>query len=67
MIGQLLDRRYRIIRIVGSGGFGHTYLAQDLKIPGEPVCVVKHLKPASSEPAYLQIASRLFTAFAGLF
>jgi serine/threonine protein kinase len=62
MIGQLLDRRYRIIRIVGSGGFGHTYLAQDLKIPGEPVCVVKHLKPASSEPAYLQIASRLFTS-----
>jgi serine/threonine protein kinase len=62
MIGQILDRRYQIARSLGSGGFGHTYLAKDLKIPGEPVCVVKHLKPASAEPAYLQIASRLFTS-----
>jgi serine/threonine-protein kinase len=62
MIGQLLDGRYRIVRNLSIGGFGQTYVAQDTKIPGHPECVVKHLKPANSDPSYLQIASRLFTS-----
>jgi serine/threonine protein kinase len=61
MIGQLLDGRYRIVRNLSAGGFGQTYVAEDTKIPGNPSCVVKHLKPANSDPGYLQIASRLFT------
>ncbi|MBD2178338.1 DUF4101 domain-containing protein [Pseudanabaena sp. FACHB-1998] len=62
MIGQLLDGRYRIANKLGEGGFGHTYLAHDTRIPNEPLCVVKHLKPASSDREYLKIASRLFTS-----
>jgi serine/threonine-protein kinase len=61
MISQLLDGRYRIASKLGEGGFGHTYLAHDTRIPNEPLCVVKHLKPASGDREYLQVASRLFT------
>ena len=60
MISQLLDRRYQIIRVLGAGGFGQTYVAQDTRIPGNPTCVVKHLKPASSAPNLLETARQLF-------
>ncbi|MCU0518988.1 MAG: protein kinase [Oscillatoria sp. Prado101] len=60
MIGQLLDGRYKIVRVLSAGGFGETYLAEDTKLPGNPICVVKQLKPANSDPAILQIARRFF-------
>jgi serine/threonine-protein kinase len=60
MIGQLLDRRYQVIQVLGTGGFGQTYLAQDTRRPGNPICVVKHLKPASSDPQVFETAKRLF-------
>jgi tetratricopeptide (TPR) repeat protein len=44
MIGQLLDRRYRIKKVLGSNGFSKTYLAVDTHRPGEPKCVVKELR-----------------------
>jgi len=62
MIGKLLDGRYRIASKLGEGGFGHTYLAHDTRIPNEPLCVVKHLKPANSDREYLKVANRLFTS-----
>lgn len=61
MIGALLDQRYQVVRVLGQGGFGHTYIAEDTRRPGNPTCVVKHLKPASSDPEFLKIARRLFT------
>lgn len=60
MIGQLLDHRYQVIKALGTGGFGQTYLAQDTRRPGNPICVVKHLKPASSDPRVFETAKRLF-------
>ena len=60
MIGQLLARRYKIIRVLGAGGFSQTYVAQDTHIPGNPTCVVKHLKPASDSPNLLAMARQLF-------
>jgi serine/threonine protein kinase len=59
-LGDLLDNRYRIIRTLAKGGFGQTYLAQDTRRPGNPMCVVKHLTLASSDPRYLENATRLF-------
>ncbi|MDY6784496.1 MAG: protein kinase [Cyanobacteriota bacterium] len=47
MLGQILRQRYKIIRQLGEGGFGTTYLAEDLDIPvtPKPKCVVKQLHP----------------------
>ncbi|NJO40571.1 MAG: protein kinase [Cyanobacteria bacterium CRU_2_1] len=61
MIGQILDRRYQITRSLSSGGFGETFLAQDIRIPGNPLCVVKQLKPSSNDPRHLEIARQLFS------
>jgi serine/threonine protein kinase, bacterial len=62
MIGKLLDHRYRVIRVLAIGGFGQTYIAQDTKRPGNPICVVKHLKPSNSDPKVFETAKRLFNS-----
>ncbi|MEA5501231.1 tetratricopeptide repeat protein [Limnoraphis robusta] len=60
MIGQLLDRRYRIVQILSSGAFGQTYLAADTRRPGHPQCVVKQLRPPNNNSNILKTALRLF-------
>jgi serine/threonine protein kinase len=60
ILGQLLDHRYLVVRNLASGGFGQTYVAEDTRRPGNPQCVVKHLKPASTSPQFLGNARRLF-------
>jgi eukaryotic-like serine/threonine-protein kinase len=52
--------RYRLIQPLGSGGFGQTFSAQDLHLPGHPLCVVKQLKPQVTTVEELQTARRLF-------
>jgi len=60
MLGTKLRNRYYIVRELGVGGFGQTFLAQDYDFPGQPWCVVKQLKPQVKEPWMLQTARRLF-------
>ncbi len=55
-----LGGRYKISQVLGAGGFGRTYLAQDTQRPGNPTCVVKKLMPARQDPRFLQVARRLF-------
>ncbi|NES67533.1 MAG: protein kinase, partial [Okeania sp. SIO2D1] len=45
MIGNILDGRYQIIKIIESGEIGHAYLALDIRRPGEAQCFIKHLQP----------------------
>ncbi|MEH2438307.1 MAG: serine/threonine protein kinase [Nostoc sp.] len=61
MIGKLLDHRYQVIRVLAMGGFGQTYIAQDTRRPGNPLCVVKHLKPGT-DPRVFDTAKRLFNS-----
>ncbi|MDM3858049.1 MAG: serine/threonine-protein kinase [Aphanizomenon gracile PMC649.10] len=51
--------RYKIIKQIGEGAFGYTYLAEDTALPGSPHCVVKHLKQ-NPDPSVLAIAKRFF-------
>lgn len=60
MVGQLLDRRYRVVQILSSGAFGQTYLSVDTRRPGHPQCVVKQLRPPSNTSTVLKTAYRLF-------
>ena len=59
-VGKTLRNRYKILKVLGSGGFGDTYLAQDTDLPGHPTCVVKQLKPKDTSPNVLPIAKSLF-------
>ncbi len=60
MLNNILRGHYKIISHLGGGGFGQTYLAEDIDLPTHPICVVKQLKPVSKEPVVLEVAKRLF-------
>lgn len=61
MLGKILGGRYQIIRHLGGGGFGTTFIAVDKHLPGNPQCVVKQLKPKTGEdPVVWKAARRLF-------
>lgn len=60
MIEQLLDGRYQVTQILARGGFGQTYLAVDTRRPGQPICVVKQLRPIANNLGMLPTLHRLF-------
>ena len=56
----LLRDRYRVLKALGQGGFGATFLAEDRGLPGRPHCVIKQLRPSGTAPHMLQMARELF-------
>jgi serine/threonine-protein kinase len=60
LIGKILLKRYEVIKPIGGGAFGNTYIAEDIAFPGKPRLVVKHLCPNNSDPQAMAIAKRLF-------
>ena len=59
-MSELLDNRYRILRTLGSGGFGETFLAEDTKTPSKRRCVIKKLKPKTDDAETWQIIKDRF-------
>ncbi|WP_375477152.1 protein kinase [uncultured Nostoc sp.] len=58
-VGQFVDNRYQIIRHLGQGGFGRTYLAEDIN-KSHQTCVLKEFAPQVQEHQDLQKAKELF-------
>ena len=46
----LLSNRYRILSVLGDGGFGKTFLVEDVHMPSARQCVLKQLKPVEADP-----------------
>jgi serine/threonine-protein kinase len=57
---SLITNRYRIIKHLGSGGFGDTFLAEDTHLPSKRICVVKKLKPIVENPSVYQLVKERF-------
>ncbi len=60
MLGKILSGRYKITEVLGRGAFGVTFKAIDMQRPGNPECVVKLLKPLTTNPKNLEAAKRFF-------
>lgn len=59
-LDNLIGGRYLVVRSLRKTHLCETFIAQDTQLPGHPLCVVKQLKPQSSEEFVLNTARRLF-------
>jgi serine/threonine protein kinase len=57
--GTLLQQRYRVTKVLGQGGFGRTYLAQDTGCFDE-MCVLKEFSPNDRGRDALKKSKELF-------
>ena len=60
MIGKTLAGRYQIVHHLGGGGFGQTFIAEDKHLPDNPRCIIKQLKPSSTQGDVLRLARNFF-------
>jgi serine/threonine protein kinase len=58
-IGTLLQNHYRIVQLLGQGGFGRTYLAEDQGRFNER-CAIKEFAPTQGEDRFSDKATQLF-------
>lgn len=57
-MAALLGNRFRILKTLAEGGFGHTFLAEDTHMPSRRHCVVKQLKPIAKPDQYQLVKER---------
>jgi serine/threonine-protein kinase len=58
-VGTVLQERYRLVKILGQGGFGRTYLAEDIGRFDE-LCALKEFIPPPDNPQALEKSQELF-------
>ncbi|NJL90436.1 MAG: tetratricopeptide repeat protein [Coleofasciculaceae cyanobacterium SM2_1_6] len=62
MINQILDKRYRIVKVLGMGVSGPVCLAVDTQDPDYPVCVVRQVRlPSRTNGTFSRIQFLLNT------
>jgi len=66
MTTTLLNSRYQIIQVLGGGGFGETFLAEDTYLPSRRRCVIKQLKPMTHDPQMYQLIQQRFAREAAI-
>ncbi|MCC3408036.1 MAG: protein kinase [Microcoleus sp. PH2017_10_PVI_O_A] len=57
---MLLNNRYQVLKSIGSGGFGETFIAEDTQMPSGRRCVVKKLHPVSHHPQLYPLIKERF-------
>ncbi len=65
IVGSILENRYRIVRELGCGGFGRTYLAEDIQQHKERLAI-KGFDPQVKNKEELRKAKELFAREAGM-
>ena len=60
MKGKILGSRYKILSYIAEGGFGKTFLAEDILLPQKDRCVVKQLLVSVETSQLMAVARRLF-------
>lgn len=59
MVG-LVNGRYQILKALNEGGFGKTFLAEDVQMPSRRFCVIKQLKPVLNNDRVQKIVLERF-------
>ena len=56
----LINNRYRVVRELGKGGFGATFLVEDTQLPSGKRCVLKELTPIEHDPQTYTLVKQRF-------
>jgi eukaryotic-like serine/threonine-protein kinase len=60
MLGTIVHSHYQIVKVLGIGKSGTTYLAKDLDLIDSPFYVVKKIQTINIDPADISLADKIF-------